>query len=205
MKIIDLTHTFTGSMPVFPGDNSPVLQEHIDSDNDIVHYSLETGMHIGTHMDAPLHMIPTGKKLSEISADKFVANGHLIDARGKNEVGIELLHGIDIVEGDCVLIYTGFDEKFREPAYYESYPDLTEEFAHRLVELKIKFVGIDTSSPDKAPYNVHRILLSKEILIIEGLNNLSQLIGISQFEVIALPAKFETEAAPVRVIARILD
>ncbi len=204
MKIIDLTHTFTSSMPFFPGDSLPVLQEHIDSDNNIVHFSLETGMHIGTHMDGPLHMIPTGKKLSEISADKFVANGHLIDARGKNEIGIELLHGIDIVEGDCVLIYTGFDEKFREPEYYESYPDLTEEFAHRLVELKIKFVGMDTSSPDKVPYNVHRILLGKEILIIEGLNNLSQLLGIPQFEVIALPTKFEAEAAPVRVIARIL-
>ncbi|MBP6994274.1 cyclase family protein [Candidatus Woesebacteria bacterium] len=204
MKIIDLTHTFTNSMPVFPGDNLPVLQEHIDTDNDIVHYSLESGMHIGTHMDAPLHMIPGGKKLSEISAEKFIAHGHLVDARGKKEVGAELLDGKEIHEGDCVIVYTGFDEKFREPAYYESYPDLTAEFAHRLVELKIKFVGMDTPSPDKAPYNVHRILLSKEILIIEGLNNLSQLMGIAQFEVFALPAKFEAEAAPVRVIARIL-
>ncbi len=118
MKIIDLTHTFTSSMPVFPGDNSPHLQENKDTENNIVHFNIETGMHIGTHMDGPLHMIPTGRKLSEISIERFVANGHLLDARGKKEIGIELLKDKNIAPGDCVLIYTGFDEKFRDSDFY---------------------------------------------------------------------------------------
>jgi kynurenine formamidase len=53
MKIIDLTHTFTDTMPIFPGDNIPQLKENIDTKNNIVHYHLETSMHVGTHMDAP--------------------------------------------------------------------------------------------------------------------------------------------------------
>ena len=203
MKIIDLTHTFRKEMPVYPGDNPPTLEENIDKEYDIVHYHLSTGMHVGTHMDGPLHMISGAKKLSEINPEKFVANGHLIDARGQKEIGVELLKNKNISPGDCVLIYTGFDKKFRDPDFYTSYPDLTEEFAHKLVELKVKFVGMDTPSPDKAPYNVHRILLKEEILIIEGMNNLGELAGVEKFEVIALPAKFDAEAAPARVIARV--
>jgi len=204
MKIIDLTHTFTETMPVFPGDELPRLKENIDSENNIVHFDIQTGMHIGTHMDGPLHMIPGGRKLSEISVDRFVANGHVIDARGQKEIGVDLLEGKEIAEGDCVLIYTGFDQKFREPVFYTDHPDLTEGFAQKLVDLKIKFVGMDAPSPDKAPYKIHRILLKEEILIIEGMNNLSQLLFEDKFEVVALPAKFEAEAAPVRVIAKIV-
>lgn len=203
MKIVDLTHTFTENMPVFPGDSFPKLKEGIDTENDIVHFDIETGMHVGTHMDGPLHMIPDGRKLSEINPERFVANGHLLDARGKAEIGVELLENKKILKGDCVLIYTGFDKKFRESLFYTDYPDFTEDFARKLVDLEIKFVGCDTPSPDKAPYNVHRILLKEEILIIEGVNNLEMLLDVEKFEVIALPTKFEAEAAPVRVIARI--
>lgn len=97
MKIIDLTHTFTENMPVFPGDDFPKLKENIDAENSIVHFNIETGMHVGTHMDAPLHMIPGGRKLSEIDPERFIANGHLIDARGKTEIGIELCLSPDFV------------------------------------------------------------------------------------------------------------
>lgn len=203
MKIIDLTHTFTAAMPVFPGDKPPRLRENIDRENSIVHYDLETGMHVGTHMDAPLHMLTGAKKLSQISADRFIANGHLIDARGSKKIDSEKLEQKNIKEGDCVLVYTGFDDLFRKPEFYGDYPELTEAFGSRLVELKVKFVGLDTPSPDKAPYEVHRILLKEEILIIEGLTNLSMLLDLDEFEVIALPAKYDSEAAPVRVIARI--
>lgn len=110
-----------------------------------------------------------------------------------------------IVEGDCVLVYTGFDRKFRDPSFYTDYPVVTKDFAKKLVELKVKFIGMDTPSPDKAPYDIHRILLREEILIIEGMSNLSELLNIETFEVIAFPSKFDSEAAPIRVVARILD
>jgi len=203
MKIIDLTHTFTANMPVFPGDSPSVLEKSPDEVKDIVHFHLDTGMHVGTHIDAPLHMIPTGKKISEFPPEKFVARGHLVDARGRREIDESLLDGKDINKGDCVLVYTGFDEKFGEPEFYTDYPLVTEAFAKKLVELRVAFVGMDTPSPDKEPYMVHKILLKEEILIIEGLRNLSELLTVSSFEVIALPPKFEAEAGPVRVVAKV--
>ncbi|RLD82941.1 MAG: cyclase family protein, partial [Bacteroidetes bacterium] len=43
-----------------------------------------------------------------------------------------------------------------------------------------------------------------DILIIENLTNLSELLSYPDFNIIALPAKFEAAGAPVRVIAQIL-
>jgi kynurenine formamidase len=202
MKVIDLTQLFTKDTPVFPGDEKPTLKDEYDIQSDIMHYSISTGMHVGTHMDGPLHMVKGGKKLSEIDPERFIANGHVIDVRGKSEIEAGVLINEDIKEGDCVLFCTGFSKDFHNANYFENYPVLSEELAKKLVELKIKFIGTDASGPDIAPYTIHRILLPNEILILENLTNLESLLNTSTFEVIALPAKFDSDAAPVRVIAR---
>lgn len=49
-------------MPVYPGDPKPTLEQVAfiakDTFND---HKLTTVMHVGTHIDAPLHMIANGK------------------------------------------------------------------------------------------------------------------------------------------------
>lgn len=206
MKIIDLTHSFTDKMPVYPGDPEPSLEKvaYLDKEGYNDHL-LKTVMHIGTHMDAPLHMIQNGKKMDEIDPYVFFGKGVLIDARSKSKIDASILEGIKIESNSIVLIYTGFGEKYRSQSYYENNPTVTEDFARRMVELHVKIVGMDILGPDQPPFPTHKILLGKEILIIENLTNLNQLIGVKNFEIIALPAKLQTDAAPVRVIARILD
>ncbi len=126
MKFIDLTHTFTNDMPVYPGDSTPVLKQTATMEKDhLISYDIKTGMHVGTHMDAPLHMLAGGKKLSDFPAEKFFGNGVLIDARGKSVVDVDVLKGADIQSGDIVLILTGFYKKFREPEYYHSHPGIS--------------------------------------------------------------------------------
>lgn len=205
MKVVDLTHLFSNGMPVFPGDTSPSLQSDYDAEYDVTHATVTTGNHAGTHMDGPLHMVKGGRKLSEISVDRFIANGHVIDVRDMKEIDVDILEGKDIKEGDCVLFYTGFDKKFQDADYFDNFPVLTEQLAQKLVTLKIKFIGTDASSPDTDPYSVHRTLLAKEILILENLTNLSELTSAKKFEVIALPVKFDADSALVRVIARIAE
>ena len=83
---------------------------------------------------------------------------------------------------------------------------MTEDFAVALVQAGIRALGMDTASPDReAPFVVHKTLLAREILIIENLVNLEALAGATEFEVIALPVKFQCAGGPVRVIARILE
>lgn len=202
MQYIDLTQTFDNNMPVFPGDAEPEFVKNTDVDG-IVHFNLTTGMHVGTHLDAPMHMISGGKLISDYPPEKFFGRGVVIDARGKSSADENLLAGADIRPGDMVLVCFGWGGKFRDADYYSNHPVLAENFAKKLVDLKVFLVGTDTPSPDRAPYKVHKILLPRDILILENLLNLEQLIGQANFEVIALPAKFQTEAAPCRVIARI--
>lgn len=205
MKYIDLTHTFTSDMPVYPGDPKSTLEQvaHIDKDtyND---HKITTVMHVGTHMDAPLHMIENGKRMDEINPERFFGKGILIDVRGKMNIDSSVLEGIEIEKDSIVLLYTGFGSKYRTDDYFKDYPELKEDFANKMVESGVKMVGMDMLGPDyDKPWLTHKILLGNDITILENLTNLDQLLNVKDFEVIALPAKFQADAAPVRVIAQI--
>ncbi len=205
MRYIDLTHTFNGQMPVFPGDPASELKQTTFVEKDgFSHFHLNTSLHVGTHMDAPSHMLMGGKLLNEYPVEKFFGRGVVIDARGKTSVGAELLSGMDIKSGDVVLICFGWSEVFHNDEYYLNYPVISEGFAKKLVELGVAMVGMDTPSPDKAPYGVHKILLKQDILIIENLTNLETLFAYPNWEIVALPAKLEAEAGLCRVVAKIL-
>ena len=80
MKIIDLTHTITNNMTVFPGGVQP--------DNKIISTVAtngwkETRLHInshnGTHMDSPAHVFEDGDTLDKIDVINFVGTAVLID------------------------------------------------------------------------------------------------------------------------------
>lgn len=152
MKYIDLTHTFTSQMPIFPGDSLPALIKVKEIEkNGSADHQITTGMHVGTHMDAPAHMLVGGKYLHEYAPEKFFGRGVVIDARGKDLADVDLLSNAKIQQGDIVLVYFGFGEKFLEKEYYSKYPEITKVFAEECVKLGVSILGMDTPSPDRAP------------------------------------------------------
>jgi kynurenine formamidase len=203
MQPIDLTHRFTQDMPVYPGDPSAKLEQiaHIGRDEYNM-YCLCSGMHVGTHIDAPLHMVAGGKFICDVPVTRFFGRGRLIDARGCRTIGPDLLQAADIRAGDIVLVLTGWYHRFGDDTYYANFPEVAPAFARDLVKIGAGIIGLDTPSPDRSPFVVHKILLSAEVLIIENLTNLEALLGVGAFDVVALPAKLQCEAAPVRVIAQ---
>lgn len=204
-RYLDLTHEFRQAMPVFPGDPAPRLTQIASIVKDgYTNHRLTTTLHVGTHLDAPWHMVEGGKTVAELAPNHAIGRGVLIDARGQNPIGPELLAGKPLAAGDIVVILTGWDERFGEPVYFSDYPELNGAFAQRLVETKVSAVGMDTPSPDRAPYAIHRLLLGHDILIMENLTRLDQLLNAAQFDIIALPLKLHADAAPVRVVAKII-
>jgi arylformamidase len=93
---------------------------------------------------------------------------------------------------------------YHEVAYYDDYPAMPEDIARYLVEQKVNIVGVDMCSPDREPFEPHRILLSGDVLIMENLTNLGELAG-KTFEVYALPIRVDIDAAPASVIAVVKD
>jgi kynurenine formamidase len=200
-KVIDLTHTFAGTMPIHAYDEPPTLEKIRTLKDD--HYNdwrLCSGMHVGTHIDGPGHLTDSPTLLSNIPVDKFIGKGHVIDARNKT-IDKSLLNGVTLEPYSIVLICTGTDKKFGTKDYFEHHPILGKDFAEELVRHKVKMVGIDFFSPDNYPFEIHKVFFAHDILIIENLTNLEKLIGVKNFTIAALPLKTQTDSSLARVIA----
>jgi kynurenine formamidase len=201
MHYVDLSHTMKNQMPIYPGDKTVEIVSK-DCGSDVIGNTLHCSMHNGTHIDAPGHMVPGGKNIADVPVDAFVGSGTLLDVRGKKQISADAISGVTLVANSIVLIYTGYSDMFHSKEYFETYPPFTEDFAQELIKAGVKMVGMDTPSPDYAPFAIHKMLFRHNILIIENLTHLDQLLS-KTFEVIALPINIEADGALARVIARI--
>lgn len=201
MSFIDLSVSLNAQTPVYPGDPVTKIEPAgiLENDGFNDHY-VSIGTHVGTHIDAPLHMIQNGKTLDQFPIDQFIGRGVYIKV-DNNKFDLAQLQHVDIKEGDIVLFHTGMSEIYNDPRYFE-HPSISEEIANYLVEKKIKMAGMDMASPDHEPFQIHKILLNAGILIIENLTNLTELSG-KEFTVYALPIKLQIDAAPARAIAEV--
>jgi len=199
--LVDLTVLLNNKTPVYPGDPEiKINPAGILEQSGYQDHVMCVGTHVGTHMDAPSHMIANGKNLDQFPLEKFSGRGVYIKI--DNEFITDEVKQVPIQEGDIVLFHTGMASNYHDPAYFDAYPSIPEDLAQYLVEKKVKIVGVDMCSPDKPPFPIHKILLGAEVLIIENLTNLEQLQGKS-FKVHAYPVKLQIDGAPVRVVAEI--
>jgi len=169
--------------------------------------------HVGTHMDAPLHVIPEGKSIDQIPLEQVMGDGIIIDVKknGPEEITkADLENAVPPVESeDLVFLYTGWGEKFGTPEY-DPHPYLSEEAAEWLVGRNVRVVGLDTLTPDlpapmrpKEGYKgpIHRILLGNGVLIIENLANLREVVG-KRLQLFAAPLRIrDGDGGYVRVFA----
>lgn len=199
---IDLSVDINENTPVYPGDPKTKIQQGgILEKNGYQDHYLCIGTHVGTHIDAPSHMIKNGKNLNEIALEQFFGNGIVINIDKKFDM--EIIKKAPIKKRDIVLFNTGMSRSYHRSAYYDNYPAITEEIAQYLVDKKIKMVGVDMCSVDYEPFPVHKTLLKNNILIIENLTNLTQLKG-KEFMIYAFPIKLQIDGAPARVIAEVI-
>lgn len=203
-RFTDLTHRIRHEMPVYPGDPQTSLRSVSDYENNTFYSSyLGISMHCGTHIDAPFHMVKSGKKLFEYPPEIFIGPAVIVNAPGSGAIGPEILDGITLGNIRFLLLRTGHSSKYEKEDYYTAYPFLSEELAHLIVQTNVKIIGLDTPSPDYVPYPVHHIFFNADRLIIENLTNLDQLPAGVLLELIALPLLIDAEASPVRVIAKV--
>src|SRR5690606_11060142 len=93
MKIYDLTRRVSPSIAVWPGD--PPFERGWGSrlsDGDPANVGwIKTGLHVGTHADAPFHFVPDGSTIDDIPLEVFVGAALLVDAGSADPLGPELL------------------------------------------------------------------------------------------------------------------
>ncbi len=201
---LDLSQPISDEMPVYPGD-VPVSLRQIASFQEEGHsnFILSSGMHSGTHVDGPMHLTSSLTRMAELQLELFAGPGFLYNAVGQTLIDLPEKTLDHLPAGSVVLFYTGHDQYYHQKHYYQSYPVLSENTANILVKKKVKMIGMDSPSPDYAPFKIHDILLINRILIIENLTNLASLLHCDDFELLAFPLKISADSSPVRVVARI--
>lgn len=107
---------------------------------------------------------------------------------------------------DFLLLYTGHDKFWNKPSFLKNYKYPSYKLCKYLCETNIKGIGVDAISIDNeydARLPNHHILLKKNKLIIENLNNLSSVVN-KKIKLSIFPLKISLgDASPVRAVGKI--
>lgn len=204
MKYVDLSYTLDNSTAVSPLDNKIKMKRVKFLDKDYYNDTeITTTMHIGTHIDAPSHMLDSNINISDINMSKFIGKGILLNFENQKEIVLREDDKEKIVEDSIILIYTNMDKKIGTEEYYLDHPIITKEFCDFLVAKKVKILALDFYSPDKFPLTIHKTLLGNDILIVENIKDAHLLKNINDFKLYLIPIKIKAEGAFIRAFAEI--
>ena len=208
LKVIELTNPIQNEVIKWFGIiNEVSVLATVPKDG---YYSLflnNSGEHVGTHVDAPVHFYYDGLFVNELPLDILYGVAVVVDARKyishpndtitMNELmDWERTVGVEIPKGSIVLIYTGWANYWGLYTSWDQYwsiargwPGLSPDAARYLVSKGIVGVGVDTLSIDPAPamnFPAHYILTEANIYIIENINtNLEKLANNAVFLLLA--------------------
>lgn len=207
--ILDLTREINTDTKVFPG--SPLPKFITWNKMDIHNYHSEVifmSTHTGTHMDAPSHFVTGVSSIDQIPVNRLVSRGTLVKVAKASD---ELISASEIeaskakiLEGNSVVFSTSWEKEVDKDYYFSHSPGLSEDAAEYLINKKVNAVCIDSPSIDRGSdsnFPVHKLLLSREILIVENLCNLGK-IDNQNFTLIMTPLKLSgASGSPIRAIA----
>lgn len=220
--LIDLTHNLEESVPTWSSECGFNHYVHLDYEDcsgvdkfRIMKLTMNAG--IGTHMDAPSHLIPGGRCVHEFSVNELCMPCFVIDVSAhadafyrlslKDIKDFERQHG-PLTSGSCVMVQTGWSKFWCEPLKYHNnhaFPSISLEAAEYLFAKGVCALGIDTLSPDRPDdgFKVHQLFLGNSKFLIENVAHLDQMPPVGAY-VMVLPIKIKdgTEA-PVRVVGLI--
>ena len=182
------------------------LVNRIESGHECNNSRIACDTHIGTHIDAPLHFVNSGRTVDRIPLELLIGPCRVAYLPGQSRIDVETLASLQIaadtkrllLKTDNSLLWLSEERKFRK-----NYVCLTEEGAQWLVQRGISLVGIDYLSIGSYGNGVktHQILLEANVAVLEGLTLSEAEAG--EYELICLPLKLVgAEGAPARVVLR---
>jgi arylformamidase len=145
--------------------------------------------HLGTHADAPSHVLRGGKAIGAMSLHPYLGPARVVELSGAGEIGPDGLPPRAI--GVARVLFRTKGKAFLSPLA-----------AMRLVEKGAILIGTDAASIDPSDAEdlpVHRTLLSRGVALLEGL--LLSHVEPGDYGLVAVPLAFELlDSSPVRAV-----
>ena len=210
-RIIDISIPLDSDMPVWPGSEGFQLSQTMSMETgDEANVSLlRSDVHVGTHIDAPWHMLNNGQTVEDILLDKLIGPAILVHFSNQTTITPSDLESLNMPEDTRrLLLRTRNSRLWAEgiKQFREDYTALTADAAQWVVDRGIHTVGIDYLSVQlyRDDKRTHEILLGAGVAIIECLN----LSGVEagRYELICLPIYLlGCDGAPARAVLRPLE
>jgi arylformamidase len=214
MQIYDVSLPISAATPIYSGDPGIEIKPwKALANGDVANVSLiDFGLHSGTHVDAPAHFIEGGTKVDALPLQSLVGEAEVVEAADHIKVIDESFVVANCIRGSQRILFKTRNSNFwnnPEEGFRFDYTHVDPSAARQLVKSGVKLVGIDYLSIERfAPekYETHHILLSQNIVILEGLDLRRVPPGL--YELICLPLKIaggSGDGAPARTILRTLS
>ena len=214
MPIYDVTVPLHNELPTWPGDPGVEISDWRSLANgdganvSLVHF----GAHTATHVDAPAHFIEGAAKVEAMPLDALIGEAEVIEVP-RDCVSIdEKFVAAKCAPGTERVLFKTRNSAFwseSEAHFHTDFTYLDLNAASRLVQQGARLIGIDYLSIEKfgqSNHETHLALLSRGVIILEGLN-LSE-VPAGRYELICLPLRLRSnlgDGAPARAVLRTLD
>ena len=163
MKIYDISQEVF-SCKVYTGDPEP-KKEIICSINNGDLYNLTAFSmcaHNGTHIDAPSHFLNNGKTITDIPLNRFIGMSYVAEHNGilSGADAQEILANANLINPDC-----------GKRILLKGDCTVSAQAATVFANNGIWLLGVEsqTVGPTETPMEVHKILLTAEAVLLEGI------------------------------------
>ena len=211
MPLYDVSVPISATTPTYPGDPGIEISKFLAlDDGDPANVSfIKFGVHTGTHVDAPAHFLKGGTRLESLPLEVLIGEAHVVEVPCECRVIDE-----SIVREACsspvsrILFKTRNSNFWTTPgqAFRPDYTYIDVTAAQSLVEHNVKLVGIDYLSIERfesEDFATHRMLLSHDVVIVEGLDLRD--VPAGRYELICMPLRIRGgsgDGAPARAVLR---
>jgi arylformamidase len=210
LRLLDISLPVHAEMVVWPGN--PVYQripfQSLKRGDGSNNSEIRMGTHTGTHIDAPSHSIEDGNSIDQVSLNACVGRARVVDMTHVAEaISLDDLLAMHLSPVSERLLFKTRNSKLwadQVAEFTTDYIGLSAEAARWLAHNDVKLVGVDYLSLESYSAKdrlAHRALLSKQVVIVEGLN----LSGVApgEYELCCLPLRLMgADGSPARALLR---
>jgi len=198
-RLYDLSPPLSPRLAVWPGDVpfSRAVTSHPDG---TTFSSIATTLHLGSHADAPLHMVAGALAIDAVPLETWIGPCQVVEARVAPRGRVRLEDLLETPAAPRLLVKTGtFRDRER---FADDFAGLDPSLAAELAARAVVLVGIDTPSVDPfadEAFSAHRALVRAGVAWLEGL--VLAHVPPGRYDLSALPLRIEGgDGSPVRAV-----